>query len=153
MTTDDQARFPARALVDDEVREVVARNFIGVIATVSDGQPYAVPIIYGYDDDAFFALLAPGRKSRNMEANPQVCLTIVDAGEGGQPWRSVVVTGRASWVEGLVKLGHALNAIRKQYPGNPVRSAPPLTALKGYHMLRLDVESLAGEEMSSTAPR
>lgn len=153
MTTYDQAAFAARPLADEEVLEVVARNFIAVIATVSDGQPYAVPIIYGYDDDAFFALLAPGRKSRNMEANPRVCLTIVDAGEGEGRWRSVVVTGRASWVEGLVKLGHALNAIRKQYPGNPVRSAPPLTALKGYHMLRVDVDTLAGEELSSTAPR
>jgi nitroimidazol reductase NimA-like FMN-containing flavoprotein (pyridoxamine 5'-phosphate oxidase superfamily) len=133
-----------RALGEDEVRQVVARNFIGVLATVGDDQPYAVPFIYGYDDRAFFALLGQGRKVRNMERNPRVCITIVEADEAGKCWRSVLATGRASRVEGLMKLGHALNTIRKQYPGNPMRSAPPLTALKGYYMLRVDVEELTG---------
>jgi nitroimidazol reductase NimA-like FMN-containing flavoprotein (pyridoxamine 5'-phosphate oxidase superfamily) len=141
-----------RALTEDEVRQVVARNFIGVLATVGDDQPYAVPFIYGYDGHAFFALLGQGRKVRNMERNPRICITIVEHDDDASCWRSVLAVGKASRVEGLVKLGHALNAIRKQYPGNPMRSAPPLSALKGYYMLRVDVDELTGTRTAMGLP-
>ena len=125
---------------------VVARNYIAVLSTLGDGQPYAVPFIYGFADRTFFAILSPGRKARNIEANANVCVTIVERQSPGRPWQSVIATGKAGWVEGVLKLGHALNTIRKQYPGNPVRSAPGLSALKGYHVLRVDVEELSGCE-------
>ena len=133
-----------RDLTTDEALAVVADNFIGVLSTVGDGQPYAIPFIYGYADGAFFAVLSPGRKARNIEANANVCVTILEQDDEGGPWRSVIATGKASWVEGVLKLGHALNTIRKQYPGNPMRSAPGLSALKGYHVLRVDVEEITG---------
>ena len=92
----------------------------------------------------FYAVLSPGRKIRNIEENSSVCVTIVQTEDNARRWRSVVATGRASWVHGLTNLGHALNVIRHQYPGNPVRSAAGLGALKGFHMLRVDVEELTG---------
>jgi nitroimidazol reductase NimA-like FMN-containing flavoprotein (pyridoxamine 5'-phosphate oxidase superfamily) len=144
-TQETRSLEPCRELSGDEALGVVARNFIGVLSTVGDGHPYAIPFIYGFDDGAFFAVLSPGRKARNIEANANVCVTIVE-GEDGGPWRSAIATGKASWVEGVLKLGHALNTIRKQYPGNPMRSAPGLSALKGYHVLRVDVEELTGCE-------
>ncbi len=135
-----------RLLSHDEIMGVISRNFIAVLSTVGGDQPYAIPFIYGFDGEAFFAVLSPGRKARNIESNANVCVTVVENDGSAGPWRSVVVTGKASWVEGVLKLGHALNTIRKQYPGNPVRSAPGLTSLKGYHMLRVDVEELSGVE-------
>lgn len=135
---------PARALSSEEALAVVGRNFIGVLSTMGDGQPYAIPFIYGFDDLAFFAILSPGRKARNIESNANVCITIVEQGSAGGEWRSVIATGKASWVEGVLRMGHALNTIRKQYPGNPVRSAPGLAALKGFHVLRVDVDELTG---------
>ncbi len=138
------SRRASRALTQEEVDGVVAGNFVALLATVADGQPYAVPFIYGYDGRSFFGVLSPGRKVRNIEQNPNVCVTIVQTEDNARRWRSVVATGKASWVEGVLNLGHALNTIRKQYPGNPVRSAPGLSALKGFHMLRVDVETLTG---------
>jgi len=134
----------SRPLTDEEVAGVIAGNFVAILATVADGQPYAVPIIYGYDDGAFYSVLSPGRKMRNIEQNASVCLTIVQTEDMARRWRSVVATGKASWVEGVLNLGRALNVIRKQYPGNPVRSGAGLGALKGFHMLRVDVEELTG---------
>ncbi len=134
----------ARDLTPEEVDGVIAANFVAILATVGDEQPYAVPVIYGYEQNTFYGVLSPGRKVRNIEKNPNVCITIVQTEENAKRWRSVVATGKARWVEGVLNLGHALNTIRKQYPGNPVRSAPGLTALKGFHMLRVDVETLTG---------
>ena len=134
----------ARDLTAEEVDGVIADNFVAILATVADGQPYAVPFIYGYEDGVFYGVLSPGRKVRNIEQNPSVCVTIVQTEDTAKRWRSVVATGRASWVEGVLRLGHALNTIRRQYPGNPVRSAPGLAALKGFHMLRVDVDALTG---------
>ncbi len=134
----------ARDLTPDEVDALIAANFVAILATVGEEQPYAVPFIYGYEKGTFYGVLSPGRKVRNIERNPNVCITIVQTEENARRWRSVVATGKASWVEGVLNLGHALNTIRKQYPGNPVRSAPGLTALKGFHMLRVDVETLTG---------
>jgi len=137
-------RRAARDLTSEEVQGVIAGNFVATLATVADGQPYAVPFIYGYEPGVFYGVLSPGRKVRNIEQNPNVCITIVQTEDTARRWRSVVATGKASWVEGVLKLGHALNTIRKQYPGNPMRSAPGLTALKGFHMLRVDVDELTG---------
>ncbi len=134
----------SRPLTDEEVAGVIAGNFVGVLATVGDGEPYAVPIIYGYEERAFYAVLSPGRKVRNIERNPNVCLTIVQTEDMARRWRSVVATGKASWVDGVLNLGRALNVIRKQYPGNPMRSGAGLGALKGFHMLRVDVEEMTG---------
>ncbi len=138
------SRRGSRELTGEEVDAVIAGNFVALLATVADGQPYAVPFIYGYEQGTFYGVLSPGRKVRNIEANPNVCITIVQTEDNARRWRSVVATGKASWVEGVLNLGHALNTIRKQYPGNPVRSAPGLSALKGFHMLRVDVEQLTG---------
>lgn len=137
-------RRAARDLTGEEVDGVIAGNFVAILATESEGRPYAVPFIYGYEERVFYGVLSPGKKIHNIEQNPNVCITIVQTEDTARRWRSVVATGRASWVEGVLKLGHALNVIRKQYPGNPVRSAPGLTALKGFHMLRVDVEELTG---------
>ena len=137
-------RRASRELSGEEVDAVIAGNFVALLATVDEAQPYAVPFIYGYEPGRFFGVLSPGRKVRNIERNPNVCVTIVQTEDNARRWRSVVATGKASWVEGVLNLGHALNTIRKQYPGNPMRSAPGLSALKGFHMLRVDVETLTG---------
>lgn len=134
----------ARPLTDEEVSGVIARNFIGVLSTAADGQPYAVPLIYGFDDGAFFAVLSPGRKVRNIEQNPNVCVTIVETEDMGKRWKSVVATGTASFVDEDAALEKALDAIRRQYPGIPVRSAGGTAALHGFLMLRVSVQELTG---------
>src|SRR5512141_1031699 len=88
-------RRTARDLTPDEVNALIADNFTAVLATVADGQPYAVPFIYGYEEGAFYAVLSPGRKVRNIEQNANVCITIVQTWDGAKRWRSVVATGKA----------------------------------------------------------
>ncbi len=134
----------ARPLTDQEVSGVIARNFVAVLATVADEQPYAVPFIYGFEDNAFYAVVAPGRKVENIRQNPNVCITIVETEDLGKRWKSVVATGPAGFVDDEAELARALDVIRRQYPGMPVRSAGGTAALHGYLMMRVGVQELTG---------
>ncbi|WP_338740805.1 pyridoxamine 5'-phosphate oxidase family protein [Haloplanus salilacus] len=88
-----------RRLDRDEIDEVLVRNGIGLLAMVDDGRPYAVPMSFGYDADRMVFPMQWGggrqsRKSRIIESNPNVCLTVYEQGDDDEAiWRSVVITG------------------------------------------------------------
>lgn len=138
-------RGPARELESDEIGAVVTRNYWAVLSTAGADQPYAVPIIYGYDG-AFYAVLRDGRKIRNMEANPHVCLNVVEVQDMARTWRSVLAVGRAAFVETDEEMRVAIDVIRAQYPGLPTRSGATMEGLRsqGFRVLRMDVMEMTG---------
>ncbi len=139
------SRIPPRVLTAEEVRALVGRNYWGVLSTVDNAQPYAVPIIYGFDT-AFYAVLRDGRKVRNLEANPRACLTVVEIEHLATAWRSVVAVGRARWLEQDDAMRAAIDVIRAQYPGLPTRTGAGVDALRaqGHRVLCLEVEEMTG---------
>jgi nitroimidazol reductase NimA-like FMN-containing flavoprotein (pyridoxamine 5'-phosphate oxidase superfamily) len=66
---------------------------------VDDGQPYAIPISFGYNADEMVFPMQWGsgetsRKNRAIESNSSVCLTVYERDdERPAVWRSVVITG------------------------------------------------------------
>lgn len=139
-------RGAARVLDDDEIRAIVARNFWGVLSTVGpDGQPYAVPIIYGYDG-AFYSVLRDGRKLTNIDANPRVCINVVEIEEMAKRWRSVLAFGTARWIDDDEGMRAAIHVIRAQYPGPPARSGGTTDALRsqGFRVMKLVVDEMTG---------
>lgn len=138
-------RQPSRAATDDEARQIVARNFWGVLSTVGpDGRPYAVPITYGFDG-AFYAVLRDGRKLENIRANPHVCITVAEVDALAKAWRSVVASGRAALVESKDDMTRAIEVLRAQYPGTPTRSGgTDALAASGARVMRLVPETLTG---------
>ena len=139
-------RGAARILDDDEMRAIVGRNYWGVLSTVGDDdQPYAIPIIYGFDG-AFYSVLRDGRKMQNMDGNPRVCMNVVEVENMAKTWRSVLAFGRAEWVEQDDEMRAAIDVIRGQYPGLPTRSGGGMDALRaqGFRVLRLVVDEMTG---------
>lgn len=86
------------ALDADECRAILTRQRMCVLATADGDQPYAVPIFYGFDGVTVYLGIAEGRKTEVLERNPRLCLTIAEVGPGDS-WRSVLVLGRAEWIE------------------------------------------------------
>ena len=80
-----------------ECLELLASQRLGVLATVDGDEPYAIPMFYGFDGAAVYLGISEGRKTRALDANPKLCLTVTEVGPG-ESWRAVVVAGRASWV-------------------------------------------------------
>jgi nitroimidazol reductase NimA-like FMN-containing flavoprotein (pyridoxamine 5'-phosphate oxidase superfamily) len=87
------------SLSDDECRLVLARQRLCTMSLVDDAEPYAVPVFYGFDGATLHIGLAEGRKTRVLDANPRVCITVTEVGPG-DAWVSVQVTGTVEWIDG-----------------------------------------------------
>lgn len=110
----ESARFGSRELDDEETEALLRRGWWGTLATSADGKPYGVPVVYGYDGDAFYVASTPGRKTRDIQANARVCLTVVEVGDGPGEWASVIVHGRAEFVSDIRGHVAAVRALRRQ---------------------------------------
>lgn len=100
-------------LSPEEAEEFLRRRDWGVLSTIGDGAPYAVPVGYGFDGRYAYLASAPGRKLRNLLASPQVCLTVLDVRDGDR-WTSVVLIGTAAPVTNLPGQMRAVRAIQRQ---------------------------------------
>ena len=88
---------PPRAIVplsDVECRAVLERQRLCVVSVVDDGEPYAVPVFYGFDGHTLFLGVAEGRKTRALDVSAAVYIVVTEVGPG-DAWRSVAIAGRA----------------------------------------------------------
>lgn len=68
-----------RQLGEEDAIKVLQNGVYGVLATASNGQPYGVPISYGFDGAKFIYLhgASAGHKLDNLRQNPRVSFTVV----------------------------------------------------------------------------
>lgn len=83
----------------EECRLLLARQRLCTMSLADGEEPYAIPVFYGFDGTTIHIGLAEGRKTRVLDANPRVCITVTEVGPG-DAWASVQVTGTAEWLEG-----------------------------------------------------
>jgi nitroimidazol reductase NimA-like FMN-containing flavoprotein (pyridoxamine 5'-phosphate oxidase superfamily) len=114
----------------------------GLLATVGDGMPYAVPVGYAYDGATIYFASGAGKKRRNLEETGIACLTVPDVTDGTH-WRCVVAAGRVTRLSGPLARVRALDLIRRKRGG----SLPPprrLAKLLAAAVFRLDATELSG---------
>jgi nitroimidazol reductase NimA-like FMN-containing flavoprotein (pyridoxamine 5'-phosphate oxidase superfamily) len=135
-----------RQLNAEECRALIERNYLAVVATVGNGEPYATPLIYGFQEDRFFFVTAEGRKTRNIETQPLVCITIVETEEHARKWRSVLAFGAVSWLHNEEDVDHALAVMKRQYPGASARSSGGAASLAraGFRMGQVVAREISG---------
>jgi nitroimidazol reductase NimA-like FMN-containing flavoprotein (pyridoxamine 5'-phosphate oxidase superfamily) len=95
----------------------------GLLCTLYDGRPYAVPVSYGFDGQHLYVASGPGMKHRALDSCSAVCFTVAQVGERGR-WRSVVIRGEAHAVRDVRGRLHGMNVLRRQ------RSGPAPTAME-----------------------
>lgn len=125
-TSPDEEAGP-RPLDAAACRALLARVGWGVLATVADGQPYAVPVAYALGARDLYLASGPGRKRRALDAHPRVCLTVCDV-RGPADWRSVVVEGTLARVDDAAERATAIErflAQRAAHRRPSDASAPP----------------------------
>lgn len=76
-----------------ECRTALEKASVGRLACAHDGQPYAVPINFAFDDDHLYGFTTLGQKVEWMRANPLVCVE-VDEVISDTEWMSIIVFGR-----------------------------------------------------------
>ncbi len=145
-TADAGGARSGQAMSAAQIEAFVKTHFWGVLATSFNDRPYAVPIIYGYDDGTFFIANGPGRKIETIQRNAHICLTIIDLEEYGKRWRSVVALGRAEMVEGITEKLSALNVLRKQLPRAPLRASDAARAAQA-KVIRFTPVEITGRQI------
>lgn len=107
------SRGAPRELDVEGCRALLQQVGWGILATVSAGQPYAVPVGYALGADCIFVASGSGQKLANLEANPAACLTVTDVHTYDR-WRSVVIPGAVTEVVGAAARAAAIAAFARQ---------------------------------------
>lgn len=137
-----------------EIDAVIQRSKVLRLGLSDYGQPYVVPLCFGYDGRSlYFHCAREGRKLEILRRNNRVCVEfdIVDglvesdqACNWSMKFQSVIGFGTAQVVEDLPEKRDALALLMTQYSGRSF--AFPDDALKGTVIVRIDILSMTGKQ-------
>ena len=130
------AEGKVRAMSPDEARQFLESHNWGMLCTVSEGEPYAVPVSFGFDGHYLYIATGPGRKAHNVDENRSVCLTVADV-QNGDSWRTVVVSGKAEWLENTSAKLRALNILRRDRMEGALPSPTELARIARSRVFRI----------------
>ena len=120
-----------RRLIEDRtiIESIIRQATVCRIGLSDGGQPYVVPVCFGYEDGALYFHSSPqGKKMDVLRQNSAVCVEfdvdqeLVEADSAckwGIKYRSVIGFGKARIVEDLEDKRRALDIIMAHYGGQP----------------------------------
>lgn len=137
-----------------EIDAVIRRSRVLRLGLSDRGQPYVVPLCFGYDGRSlYFHCAREGKKMQILRQNNRVCVEfdIVDGvAESDQAcnwsvnYQSVIGFGTAHVVVDLPEKRDALALLMAQYSGRSFTF--PDDALKGTVIVRIDISSMTGKK-------
>jgi uncharacterized protein len=110
-----------------EIEEILGKTWVCRLGLADGGTPYIVPMNFGYRDRAlYFHTGHAGKKIDILKKNNTVCFEVeIDAAPvrsdtacgWGMTYRSIVGTGRASFIDDPAGKKQALDIIMAHYDG------------------------------------
>jgi hypothetical protein len=155
--------------VTDEswIKTVLAQGGHGVLATSHEGQPYATPVNYFYDEDShalYFHGARVGRTRANLALNPRVSFNVSQmerlvpgekSSNFGVEYKSVTVFGTAELVKDSDEILQALLGLLKKYfPEHEPEKDYPLPAADEQTrtaVYRINIEEWSGKQQQEPA--
>lgn len=129
-----------------DCRAVLERQRLCVVSVVDDGEPYAVPVFYGFDGRTLYLGVAEGRKTRALDVSPRVYIMVTEVGPG-DAWRSVAIAGRARTLVDAAERQAAIDVLiahnRRVRTSDPPRDTPPPRRTGG-RVLRIEDAVVTG---------
>ncbi len=145
----------------NEAESIIEKSQVCRLAMADEGEPYVVPLCFGYRDNAlYFHAAQKGKKLDILRKNKRVCFEFdigqeVKPGEKtckwGMKYQSVIGFGDASFVEDTAAKCRALDIIMQQYSAEPAdSSAPPEleypeASLKITTIIKVDIREMTGK--------
>jgi len=143
------------------MRELLERTPVGVLATVSGGQPFLNSNLFVYDPGEraiFIHTAARGRTRENAEGDAKACFTAFEMGrmlpadralEFSTEYGGVVAFGKISVIDDAAEAQRALQLLMDKYaphlrPGADYEAATPAD-LKRTSVFRLEIEEWSGK--------
>ncbi|HPI98048.1 MAG TPA: pyridoxamine 5'-phosphate oxidase family protein [Synergistales bacterium] len=148
-------RLKDREITDvKEMESILERGQVCHLGLSMDGQPYVVPMNYGYRDGYLYLHSAPiGQKVDMARKNPRVCFEVdVDVEvfsdpepcEWGCRYQSVIGTGWVEFLEKMEDKSEALNVLMEHYAGKSFEFPPQ--ALSRVLVWKVKVDTLTGKK-------
>ena len=124
----EKMRRTDRELQKADAMEILLKGEYGIISTIGEEYPYAVPVNYVVLNNKIYihGTCVPGQKTKNMKENPKVCFTVVGDTEilpsqFATKYESVVVLGTAALLQGEDKV-KALEKFIDKYSSQFIQS-------------------------------
>jgi uncharacterized protein len=121
-------RFKPRIVEDDIwIKTLLHRAEYGVVATIYEGQPFAMNNLFVYDEAAhaiYMHTAQVGRLRANVETDERICFTVAEIGrllphrqpvEFDVEYKSVVIFGRGHLIEDQEAKRQALQLLLDKY--------------------------------------
>lgn len=137
-----------------EIHDIVRGSLVCRVGLAVDGEPYTVPVSFGFDGEAvYFHTAGHGRKIDMMTANPRVCVEfernveLVADPDDACAWtfafESVIGFGSVVELVDPQSRVDGLNQIMRHYSGRDWDMAGP--SLDSTRVWRVDLEELTGK--------
>ncbi len=144
-----------REITDPAAIEALLREArVCRIGLADNGEPYVVPVIFGYEDRALYIHSAPdGKKIAMITKNPRCCFEADIPGRvirstspcsWGMHYRSVIGYGSADILESPEEKRHGLNCIMRHYGGRTHEFSEH--DLEMVAVIRIVVETITGKK-------
>lgn len=137
-----------------EIDAIINDSTVCRIGLSDGGQPYIVPMCFGYDGkDLYVHSAKAGMKIDILKKNDRVCFEFDSYGKleesdkacnWGIEYKSVIGFGRASFVEDDESKTKALDTIMGQYTDRHFEFPPPM--LKAVAVIKVEIESVTGKK-------
>ena len=136
-----------------QIDAIIRGSQVCRLALSDQGQPYVVPLCFGYDGKALYFHCAPeGRKLDILRRNNKVSFEfdivegMIEADQGckwGIRYQSVIGSGIAHFVEDPAGKQHALALVMGQYSSGTFSFAPETVGRSA--VIRIEIERLTGK--------
>jgi len=138
-----------------QLEALIAASQVCRLAMCDNGQPYLVPLCFGYRDSRlYFHSAGEGRKIDLLRRNPRVCFEFdlepeLVAGDKACGWtmryRSVIGFGTAEILQDPAEIRFGLEVIMDQYAGGgPYEFAA--NAVEKTVVIRVAIEQMTGKQ-------
>jgi uncharacterized protein len=137
-----------------EIGAILKKALVCRIGLADGGEPYIVPLSFGYEDGAVYLHSAlEGKKIAMLEKNPRCCFEVDicdrlirsdNPCSWGMRYRSVIGFGRASIVTDAGEKRHGLNCIMRHYGGGTHEFSE--RDIGSVAVIRIAIESMTGKK-------
>ncbi len=138
----------------DEIINIIRSATVCRMAMCVGGQPYVVPVSFGFKDNRLYIHSSPaGKKIDTLKKNNNVCVEFdIDDGmiktgkacNWGFNYKSVIGYGTAHFVHDFVKKTEALDIIMSHYSGGSFKYEKK--QVDGCLIIRIDLKRLTGKQ-------
>lgn len=142
-----------RQLSDEETMEILLKGEYGILATIGETYPYAVPVNYVVVNNNIYIhwTCEGGHKIINIENNPNVCFNVVGNTEVlpskfAENYESVVVFGKAELSnddEKLIALEEFINKYSSEYKDSGMKYIQ--AAKDKVHVYKISIDRMTGK--------